>query len=283
MSTSSGNALRGVDITYLHSKHVGDEFEVLGSRSSDGGAEVTSVLLVTDPIIQYCTAVEMVRMLRLAEHIPELLVVGVGYRATRFRETGERRRRDLTPTASPTRGGGGDAAAFLAFLEEELKPYLAATYALETEDYTYFGNSFGGLFGAWVLLTEPATFARYGLGSPALWWDDYAIFTTEAAYAASHDDLAARIFVGVGGLENPAGDLHAIRWMPEDKRAAAYEAAAQDQTDMEADAKRMVDRLAERCYPSLELEYRSFAGELHATAWPLSLAGSIRYLYDAPR
>lgn len=283
MSTSSGNALRGVDITYLQSKHVGDEFEVLGSRSSDGGEGVTSVLLLTDPIIQYCTAVEMVRMLRLAEHIPELLVVGVGYRATRFRETGERRRRDLTPTASATRGGGGGAAAFLSFLEQELKPYVAATYDLETEDYTYFGNSFGGLFGAWVLLTEPATFACYGLGSPALWWDDYAIFTTEAAYAASHDDLAARIFVGVGGLENPAGDLHAIRWMPAEKRTAAFEAAAQDQTDMEADAKRMVDRLAERCYPSLELEYRSFAGELHATAWPFSLAGSIRYLYDAPR
>jgi predicted alpha/beta superfamily hydrolase len=284
MTNTRDVALSGIDIAYLSSRFVGDEFKILVTSPAPGDGPVESVLLVTDPIIQYCTAVEIVRMLRLAQYVPNVLVVGVGYRADRYTETSERRRRDLTPTISAKRGGvGGGAESFWRFIEEELKPYLQRTFAIDTGDYSFFGNSFGGLFGTWVLLSHPDTFRRYGIGSPAYWWDDYAILSIEDAYAASHRDLAASVFVSVGGFENPAGDLHAITWLPACKRQEALEDARKDQTDMEADAWHLAERLIERNYPSLKIEYQSFPGEFHATAWPLNLSRSLRYLYDAPR
>ena len=62
----------------------------------------------------------------------------------------------------------------------------------------------------WLLLRPPTVFRRYCLSSPALWWDEGVIFDDESAYAAAHDDLDARVYVGVGADECAAGDVQAI-------------------------------------------------------------------------
>ena len=48
-------------------------------------------------------AVEVVRLLRLTEVVPPMLVVGVGYRTTDLGETFRLRHRDFTPTFAPSR------------------------------------------------------------------------------------------------------------------------------------------------------------------------------------
>lgn len=75
---------------------------------------------------------------------------------------------------------------------------------MDPDDDVCFGDSFGGLFGAHVLLTEPGTFKRYGLGSTSLWYDRGSTFELESAYAASHRDLAAKVILSVGAYESPA-------------------------------------------------------------------------------
>jgi uncharacterized protein len=67
-----------------------------------------------------------------------------------------------------------------------LKPWVRERYDADPGDNAYFGNSLGGLFGAYVLLNEPATFQRYGLGSPSFWYHNGVIFEQEKAYAATH-------------------------------------------------------------------------------------------------
>jgi hypothetical protein len=110
-----------------------------------------------------------------------------------------------------------------------------------------------------------------------------AILAAEAGYAESHSDLPARVVVGVGALESPAGALHAVKGLPEEKRAEAYDKAEATTTDLVADAALLVSRLERRKYPSLELGYRTVPDEYHLTVGWLNLSWSLRYLFDGPR
>jgi uncharacterized protein len=290
MAQAAGDdsVLADVDVSYLASKAAGDEYKILVARTSpEDPMPPGQVLIVTDAQLLYGTALEMTRQYRMSGLVPPLLVVGVGYPGARyFRETHERRIRDLTPTQATepeSAGKGGGAPAFLAFIETELKPYLGERYEVAAAEYALFGFSLGGLFAAWVLLTKPEAFRRYGIGSPSCWWAGKSILDTEAAYARTHDDLRARVFIGVGQMENAAGALHAAKWQPAEKRAKAYDEAEADRVDMVSDAALLASRLERRRYPGLELEHKVFASEYHETVGAVHLSWSLRSLFDAPR
>jgi predicted alpha/beta superfamily hydrolase len=70
----------------------------------------------------------------------------------------------------PTSGGAGN---FLQFIEKELIPYMENNYRIDSNDRGLLGYSLGGLFSAWVLSKKPEIFRKYGICSPALFWDDY--------------------------------------------------------------------------------------------------------------
>ena len=48
----------------------------------------------------------------------------------------------------------GGADRFLAFLTDELKPWVQERYAVTFNDSMFFGDSRGGLFATYVLLTS---------------------------------------------------------------------------------------------------------------------------------
>lgn len=148
-------------------------------------------------------------------------------------------------------------------------------------DDVYFGHSLGGLFGAYVLLSEPGSFRGYGLGSPSLWWDDCALFAHEQAYATAHADLVADVFVGIGAYENALGDEIHRAWL---RLGGAGEGRTEepDPYDMVADMERLVERLRGRSYPGLRIGSAVLPREFHATAVPMNLSRSLRYLFRAP-
>jgi len=166
-----------------------------------------------------------------------------------------------------------------------LKPWACERYDIDPDTSAYLGNSLGGFFGVYVLLKEPATFQLYGLGSPLLWHHNHVIFEQEAAYAATQDDLAAKVMMSVGAYENPAGDRRHRDWLPDAERTAAEaEATAEtDPTDMVTDVERMLGQLRDRSYPSLTIDSEVLPGEFHLTVTPLNLSRSLRFLFDAPR
>ena len=204
-------------------------------------------------------------------------------------EIWELRCRDFSPTVDLAGGHSnsammGGAARFLGFLQDELKPWVGKHYGVDPGDSMFFGDSLGGLFATYVLLNQPATFRRYGIGSPSLGWDEDLMYRHEAEYAQAHDDLAAKVLFAVGGYENPAGFMHFLDQLPADKRAAAeVEYAGEEEDDCVGDTERMVAALRSRAYPSLEIDLEILPGEFHETAPPLNLSRSIRYLFDAPR
>ena len=222
-----------------------------------------------------------------------MLVVGIGYRVVDLTETFTLRSRDFTPSedaASAKKWGwmSGGADRFIQFIKEELKPWVADHFAADPDNDVFFGDSLGGLFGAHVLVSEPRTFKRYGLGSASLWHNRGSIFGTEAAHAQANQDLPAKVFFSVGAYESPQGDQKQILWLPEDQRAdaeaqAAEEFAAYGEISMVADQERFVAALRSRNHPNLVIESEVLPGEFHLTVFPLNFSRSMRYLFNAPR
>lgn len=97
-------------------------------------------------------------------------------------------------------GGGG--AKFEAFLTKELRPYLEKRYPLDPEKAILFGHSFGGLFAANVLASDPAAWSGYIIASPSTPWDSEVLLDLSKAAPALK---GKRVYVAVGETETPQG------------------------------------------------------------------------------
>jgi predicted alpha/beta superfamily hydrolase len=286
LPTDDGSPLAGSEVHYLRSEDVGDEFKIFIGHCGGSDDVAPVALYVTDANGTFASAVDIVRLMQLSAHLPPILVVGIGYRMAGLGDTVAVRTRDLTPTSdaliariSPAVTAMGGAARFLAFIRNELQPWVRSRYSVDAEDSAYFGHSLGGLFGTYVLLTRPDTFRKYGIGSPSLWWDDDMMFDYEAAYAAAHDDLPANVFFSVGALEDHEGRQREASRLPAEERAKAN----LRYLDMVADTQRMVASLRGRRYSSLELDSVVLPDEFHITVAHVNLSRSLRHLFGAPR
>jgi len=205
--------------------------------------------------------------------IPRLILVGIGYDTDEAREWGRYRERDLLPTNASARDASwrqeftktgirrGQASRFLRFIREELKPFINTNYRTNPDDSTYVGNSYGGLFGLYVLFHHPDTFNRYVIGSPAIHHDNRVTLTYEGNYAANHDDLPVRVFMSVGGREEM--DDHLI------------DPSFQFVTNM----KTLEKTLQERRYPGLQLTTRVFEDETHFSVIPTTFSRGLRVVF----
>jgi uncharacterized protein len=124
-----------------------------------------------------------------ARTMPDAIVVGIA---------NVDRKRDFTyPTtvkedkeAYPTTGG---SAAFIDFLEKELKPLMEQRYPTNGVS-TLLGQSLGGLLATEVLLKKTALFTHYLIVSPSLWWDAESLL----AYEPAALPLQGSVYIGVG-------------------------------------------------------------------------------------
>jgi predicted alpha/beta superfamily hydrolase len=206
--------------------------------------------------------------------LPSTLVVGIGYPdALTIADTVDVRVRDLTPTPSPHFEGSGGADAFLRFVRTELFPWLDGRVPSASAARIYFGHSLGGLFGVDVLLSEPDTFDRYILSSPSLWWDHYVAFERAAHRAATHDDLAAGVYIGIGAFETDDGRRTEGARLPVGHPAKP----GRTRLDMVADVLRFTEALRGRNYSSLDVTCRVFPDEFHATVPAVVLSHGLRH------
>lgn len=192
--------------------------------------------------------------------IEETIVVGVSYAVGE--DPIESRQRDLTPVESENFAAKtGGAAQYLGMIENSIIPLVERAYRTDPERRTLAGHSFGATFGAFAMLTKPGLFANYILVSPALWYGDYAIAETESAYALTHGDLDARVYMAVGELEGPKGGLKA--------------------RDMVNDEIAFAARLRSRNYESLALRDEVIGGANHAAAFPAAYLRALEWLFPA--
>jgi predicted alpha/beta superfamily hydrolase len=95
---------------------------------------------------------------------------------------------------------GDNGENLLAFLTEELRPFLAARYPIDPSQSILFGHSLGGLFTATVLARKPEAFTGYIIGSAPLQFDPSVI---TGLAANTKRGAGKRVFIAAGDKEEP--------------------------------------------------------------------------------
>lgn len=223
------------------------------------------VLYLTDGDYTFQVASGVTRLAHNLKRLEEFILVGLPN--AKGEDGMDARRRDLTPWVDQSLSGvSGGAPAYLDFLVKEAMPLVEKTYRIDSARRTLVGQSYGALFGLWVLFTQPQHFSSYILTSPSIWYKDYALRTLEADYAKTHKDLKARVYMITGSFE-------AAR--PGDSR---YNRTR----DMVADQQDMARRLRARKYPGLQVMSEVSQGTFHETTFPVGLIQGLQWLYPAP-
>jgi enterochelin esterase-like enzyme len=219
---SENNYPAGARQFVVHSALVGRDFDIVVSPppifgswiSADMKSAGAKQLKQKLPAIYaldggYGIAGPMAQMMAGVGTMSPAYVVSVGYNDSQYQW------RDTDLLYRPaTEGGvtyGGHGAAFLAFLTEELRPFLDARFPLDPAKAILFGHSFGGLFAANVLAESPEAFDGYAIGSPSMWIDPEVL--DKLSSAAEGD--GRRVFIAVGQDEEPrmldgVGRLYAL-------------------------------------------------------------------------
>ena len=259
--------LSDTEVHVLHAPRLARDYEIDVSLppSYGSGRRRYPVVFVTDaPYAFPMTRAIEARVAGHSKELPEFILVGLGYAKG---DTGEySRRRDYTPSARGDRDATsdmpgrpvvyGEAEGYRRFVAEEVFPFIASHYRADMAHKVFAGHSYGSLFGAYVMLTTPEMFDGYVLGSPSLWFDERLLFARERTFAAAHQDLRARVYLGAGEFETPLP-----KGRPRDPRYNTDD-------DMVGDTRAFARTLASHRYPGLKLRTEVVAGEDHLTVAP---------------
>jgi len=182
--------------------------------------------------------------------VPEMIIVGITYSGANPDYT-TLRAMDYTPVSDAYLPGSGDAPKFLAFLKEELLPFIETNYRVEPTRRVLMGSSFGGAFTLYAMFSEPTLFSGYVAASPSVVYGQGFAFQQEADYASAHKDLPVRLFLSVGELESLKGPIEEF-----------------------------IQVLNERGYTGLEMETRTIEGERHAGNKPEAYNRGLRFIFQ---
>ncbi|WP_201768568.1 alpha/beta hydrolase [Methylophilus sp. OH31] len=138
---------------------------------------------------------------------PAGLIVGIGYASGDPFDVNARAQ-DYTPATTANTGDSfsskhGGNEAFLKFLTLELRPLIAQYFALNPQQNTLFGFSYGGLFALNTLSTAPQHFQRYWAASPSLWFGEHQTIKLLPArlQTLQHAQAITRVMITVGKNE----------------------------------------------------------------------------------
>jgi predicted alpha/beta superfamily hydrolase len=266
----------------IESQHVPQTFKlrVQIPMCRADGSERFPVLYAADSDDYFEALARQAAMLQLHGEAPRFILVGVGYENPRSADA--LRLRDLFTHSirshfrttieqlltSPLVEGvdsiktiveSTDASDFLRFVRAELIPFIEAHYPTVADENTYFGYSAGGTFGLFTLFTQPETFKRYILGSPGTSCEghNFAIELAQAFFRASRR-LDAKVFMSVGELEEFKKGL--------------------DRFDLVSGCYQFAKYLKQAAISGLDLTFKMFPDETHATAWTRAFNHGVKTL-----
>jgi predicted alpha/beta superfamily hydrolase len=154
----------------IQSQALGEEriIDVALPRGYDASTDRYPVIVVLDGESVFEVATGIARFYGSTGMMPRAIVVGV-------RNT--RRTRDMTPaaitgfTVPREANGAGGADRLVAFLADELLPYLDRTYRT-VPMRVLVGHSLGGLFAMYMTTTRPEVFIGLVAMEPSIWWNN---------------------------------------------------------------------------------------------------------------
>lgn len=251
--------LPATEVQTLHAANLKRDYEIYVSLPASYGQSQKTypVVFITDANYAFAVVRNISQFItRHDGNLQEFILVGLGY--AKGDAPVDSRNRDYTPVAkagsAPGDGKYGEVEAYRQFVAAEVFPFVAHNYRADMSKKVFIGHSYGALFGIHALLSEPAMFNAYILGSPSLWYGKHTMLDTERAYAASKKDLPARVFMASGSFESVRPQAKSPRY---------------NQTnDLVKDMQAFEKQLKSRHYPGLSVHSEVVEGEDHVTVFP---------------
>jgi predicted alpha/beta superfamily hydrolase len=267
--------IAGTDVREMRSA-TGRRYQIFTARPAQPAPpEGYPVVYVLDANIMFGTMVDAARAFTRRPYGKPVLVIGIGYPVDL--EAAKERAFDLTPsvTAQPAAGAGtGGAEAFLEFIERELKPDVAAKFAVDRGNETLFGHSYGGLFTLYALLNQPAAFDTFVAASPSIWYENRLLqkTTVRGRLGAKLQATQAvpRVLITAGEFEQKADPELPV--MTRDRGSTPEMLAQRAQVD---NAREFAAFLAG--LPGVKSEFFLFAGEDHGSVIPGAISRAVRF------
>ncbi len=217
---------------------------------------VYPVIYLTDAQYSFPLVAGATRFPMNSGQMQQAIIVAVAYE--KGSADASSRIRDYTPTVAPAwQQQTGQAAEHRAFFRDAVFPYIEKNYRTKPADRTFIGHSLGGLFGAYMLLTEPELFANYILGSPSVWFDNSAILQTPMRSPKQKTN----VYLAVGEYETPAFG---------------------EGQDMVAGAIKLREKLAAAKSLHIEVNFTIIKGASHATSFPTTAIQGLDWIYGIP-
>ena len=189
----------GVEVHDLASAATGTSYAIyvgLPDSYASGGSESYPLLFLLDGDSYFSEARSRALAAFREGRMEELVIVGIGYGSGE-----DMRNRDYTPTplasvATDSGAASGGAAAFLAFVRDELLPWTEARYRISPErgQRALAGHSYGGLFALYALFHASDEFGLFLASSPSIGWDELKVFSYPVEWAASGRPTAVSLF-----------------------------------------------------------------------------------------
>ncbi len=223
------------------------EFYLSLPQSYESSQQHYPVLYLLDADQNIEHAVASARMLAQWRGIPELIIVGI---------PSTNRLRDYTPTQDvgySEQSGGGEP--FMAFLKQELIPYIDANY--RTHPFRILsGHSLSGLLAANELMRASSPFDAYIITAPSLWWNNFEILEIAEQNFKQNRQASKTAYFGIGELDGYGMKQELLRYI------AAIEASANAR---------------------VRFDHREYSGEGHMSA-PMSVTydGLLSVFADIP-
>ncbi len=186
--------------------------------------------------------------------IPKSILVGIA--------TVDRRRDYTFPTTIPEDAAkyptSGHSDKFIAFLENELIPYMDHNYPTN-KNRSIIGQSLGGLLAADILLKEPTLFSSYIIVSPSVWWDNGSLLLQDSETSLRSIDSGINVYIGVGKEGLTPTKIPRI---------------------MEEDAKVLADKLKSTQSNHVRIYFDYLPEENHATIMHQAVSNAFKVLYS---
>lgn len=168
----------------------------------EDGQDRYPVLIQLGDLAHVRYSAPIVDVLARNDHIPAMIVVACPEPTPRHHY------RDSTPTAVDYLPGSGGANKFLAFLRDELIPYLEANFRTQP-CRVLCGHGLSGLFAVHAVLESPGTFGGVIADGASLTYDGSAVLKTAEAKLAD-PRVRGSIYLGAGNEAETVPGLQAF-------------------------------------------------------------------------
>jgi len=146
------------------------------------------VLYLLDGGAHYLHTCGILQILSRSGRIPQMIIVGI---------PNTNRNRDFTPTVSDELQNSGGGENFLAFLKDELVPFVNKKY--RTQPYSIlFGHSLTGMYDIYTLSKEKDLFDAFILASPFLQYDNEVALKSLESFLKDSPELNHSVYITIG-------------------------------------------------------------------------------------